>query len=356
MSDHRLRFKCMSCPNLIGTANKPTWQSQIHGARNILRTCKQIRAEGAQAFYEVNSWSLHRARLRDNPVQFSTMLHDTQKVYDRLRHIEAMKLFKHVNMRISLSPLAYCDLTVPDSVALDDPVAVHLFELSQHPGVIAFHKLDENAQCELFRAAIQGLLQARMHVFPNMRSLTLEVSLHTKMIIPNAPRDPLDRCGITFYVRVIFGRGYRTRSACHEGSVIHDPSMLQRVNRDVHNHSLQPMFLGDVWIEPHLDPRRHMLSPLSQFHDVQSVEVERRWTVIYRKQGVQDGTVVVREQPLRQLWRFLTVSEMLERAGPGFVGFLDPALEFLKTSSQDVVDIIENTWNTIDDVGYLLIP
>lgn len=356
MSDHRLRFKCMSCPSLTGTANKPTWQSQISGVRNILRTCKQIRAEGTQAFYKVNSWSLHRARLRENPVRFSALLHDTQKVYDRLRQIEAMKLFKHVNMRISLSPLAYCDLTVPDSVALDDPVAVHLFELSLHPGVVAFHKLDENAQCELFRAAIQGLLQARTHVFPKLRSLTLEVSLHTKMIIPNVPRDPLDRCGITFYIRVFFRREYRTRSMCHEGSVIHDLSILPRVSLDVHNHSLQPMFLGGVWNKPHLDPRRHMLSPLSQFHGVQYVEVERRWTVIYRKRSVEDGKEVIREQPLRQLWRFLTVSEMLERAGPGFVGFLDPALEFLETSSQDVVNIIENTWNTIDDVGHLLIP
>ena len=365
MSDHRLKFKCMSCPHLTGTTDKAPWQSQIHEARNILRTCKQIRAEGIQVFYEVNSWSLARTRLRETPVHFSVMLHDTQRLYDRLLQVKAIKLFKHVNMRTSLSPLAYCDLTVPDFVALDDPVSIHLFELTQHPSVIAFHKLDEMAQCELFRATIKGLVQVRMHVFPEMRSLTLEVSLHSRMIVPNAPKNPLDRCGITFYVRVNLGCGYRSTAAYHNnasfpilapGSVIHDPSVLQRVKFQAHDHSLQPPCPGGVWIEPHLDSRRHMLSPLRELHDVQSVEVERRWTVIYRQKGVEDGEVIIREQPLRQLWRFRTVSEMLERAGPGFVEFLDPALGYLKISAQDVIDIIENTWNTADDIGHLSIP
>lgn len=356
MSEHRLRFKCISCPTIMGTADLLAWESQIYEARNILRTCKQIRDEGELAFYNVNSWSLPRARLRDNPVQFPVTLLDSKKVYDRLRKIETMKLFKHFNMRIPLSPLAYCDLVVPDSVALDDPDAVHLFELSQNPGVIALHKLDEKAQCELFRAAIEGLRQSRMHVFPNMRSLTLEVSLHAKKITRNPPEDPLNRCGIAFYVRVIFARECCTKRACHESSIIQDPGMSQNVDLDVQNDSLQSTSSGDVSTEHYVDPRRHMLSPLGQFHGVRCVEVERRWTVIYRQKGVEDGIFTTRRQPLRQLWRFLTVSEMLQRAGPGFVAFIDPALEFLKTTIQDVVEIIENTWDAIDGVRHLLVP
>ena len=105
-------------------------------------------------------------------------------------------------MRIPLSPLAYCNLVVPYSVALDDPIAVHLFEFSQNPGVIAFHKLDEPAQCELFRASIKALMQIYTYLFPRMRSLTLEVSLQAKKTVPNAPNNPLDRRGITFYIRI----------------------------------------------------------------------------------------------------------------------------------------------------------
>ena len=62
-------------------------------------------------------------------------------------------------MRIPLSPLAYCDFTIPDSVALDDPAAVQVFEMAQQPGVIAFHKLDETAQCELSRVAFDHLVK-----------------------------------------------------------------------------------------------------------------------------------------------------------------------------------------------------
>ena len=365
MSDCKVKFKCMSCPHLTSTADKTTWQTQIYKARSLLRTCHQIRDEGVQVFYEVNSWSVHRARLRETPVDSSVIDLDTQRLFDRLSQFGAVRHFKHVNMRIALSPLAYCDLTVPDGVALDDPVSIQAFELSQNPNVIALHKLDETAQCELFRAGIKGLVGNRPHVFPKIMTLTLEVSLHAKKLIPNTLNNPLDRCGITFYVKIKLGRRNRPTTTYHDNatvpilassSVIQDPSVLQRAKNEAHNHSLKANILSTSWIAPLLDPRRHMLSPLRQLDDVHSVEVERRWTVHYRHRDIEDGSLVLREQPLRQLWRFTTVDEMLERAGPGFGEFLDPALDYLRTSSKDVIDIIENTWNTHEDTGYLLIP
>lgn len=362
ISDHKLKFKCMSCPSLTRTANEPTWQSQIYKARNLLRTCHQIRDEGKQVFYEVNSWSLHRARLRETPpAHSSATVQDTQRLFDRIRQTKAMKHFKHVNMRISLSPLAYCDFTVPDSVALDDAVAIHLFELSQHPSVIAFHKLDETAQCELFRAAFNGLVANRACVFPDLRSIALEVSLHAKKLIPDTPNNPLDRCGITFYVRIKLGCESRATPTYQRnaslpslttGSVTHDPCLPQRAKYEAHNQSPHPRIMNNPWRALLLDPRRHMLSPLKQLLDVQSVEVERRWIVRYRQQRIEDGNIVLCAQPLRQLWRFRTVGEMLEKAGPGFGEFLDPALEYLNTSGKDVVEIIENT---AEDIEYHLI-
>ena len=59
-------------------------------------------------------------------------------------------------MKIPLSPLAYCD-SIPDSVAPDDPAAAQAFEMALQPGVIAFHKLDETAQCELLRVTCDRL-------------------------------------------------------------------------------------------------------------------------------------------------------------------------------------------------------
>ena len=366
MSEHQTKFKCLACPNLTGTTDVPPWRSQIHGVRNILRTCHQIRREGKDVFFDVNSWSLQRVRLRDMPVPVSAMLVDTQRMFDRLRQNVGLKRFKEVNMRISLSPLAYCDLAIADDIALDDPVAVHLFE-SRHPNdVIAFHKLDEKAQCELFRAAINYFVNTRTHVFPSMRSLTLEVSFHAKMYHARGPNSPLDRCGITFYVRIELGARSCLTATYHDNasipvlassSVVHDASVLQRAQyaNEAHYYMAQLSVTGGGRVKPQSDPRRDMLSPLRQLFDVQGVEVERRWTVVYRQLSTEDGSTAIREQPLRKLWRFYTVGEMLERAGPGFERFLDPALEYLKTSPNDVVDIIENTWNMTDDLEHLLI-
>lgn len=101
-------------------------------------------------------------------------------------------------MEVLLSPLAYCDFTIPNSVALDDPAAVQVFETAQQPGVIAFHKLDETVQCELFGVAFDCLVKNRFQVVPKVNSIRVEVSLHEK----RAPNDPVDCCGITFYVRI----------------------------------------------------------------------------------------------------------------------------------------------------------
>ena len=345
----------------------PTSQSQIHEVRNILRTCHQIRDEGKEVFFDVNSWSVHRARLRDQPAPASAMLADTQSIFDKLPQNIALKRFKQVNMRITLSPLAYCDMAVADDIALDDPVAVHLFDLTHTPSIIACHKLDEKGQCELFRAVMYCLVNTQTNVFPNMRSLTLEVSFHARKYRQTGPRSPLDRCGITFYVRIKLGARSCLTATYHDNasipilassSVVHNPSVLQEAQYEYEEYerfSKLYCVTGSGWVAPPLDHRRHMLSPLRQLFDVRSVEVERRWTVIYRQRSTVDGSTVVRKQPLRQLWRFYTVSEMLEKAGPGFEEFLDPALEYLKTSPNDVVDIIENTWNENEDIGYLLI-
>ena len=289
-------------------------------------------------FYEVNSWGLHRARLRDTPpADMSATIDETRKLFDTLHKTKATKHFKHISMRICLYPRAYWDLTIPDSLELNDRVAVHLFEMSQPPSVIASHKLDEEAQCKQYKAAFSGLVESSASVFPQLSSLTLEVSLHPKNRTSAALNDPLNRCGITFYVRIKLERKKRTISTYHAplltlapGSVVPNPAWL---------HSI----LNDQWNVPSSDHRRQMLSPLKELHGVQSVEVERRWTVRYRQERLENGVAAVKTQPLRQLWRFDTVGDMLKSAGDGFGNFLDPALKYLKTCCEDVVEIIENT-------------
>ena len=357
MSEYTQKVKCMSCPALTCTAKKPNWQIQIYEARSLLRTCHQIRDEGKQVFFNVNSWTLHRARLRTSSIQSAdTMIDDTQRLFERLGQVEAMKYFKHVNMQICLSPLAYCDITVPDSVTLDDPISIQRFELSQHPDVVASHKLDETAQCELFRTALAKLVANSSIVFPSLKTIKLEISLHAKKLVSDAHKNPLDRCGITFYIRIKLGpRNCASPTSLSSvplpilvlQDVMEDSDWLQTAKQAVRSQKLHPSISGGSCIESQLEPRRHMLSPLRELFGVQCVEVERCWTVKYRRPGVKN---VIHEQRLRQLWQFSSVCEMLERAGPEFGGFLDPGLGYLKLSPDDVFEIIENT---TEDSGYL---
>ena len=351
----------MSCPGLTTNPNKPPLQSEVYETRNLLRTCRQIRDEGKRVFYEVNCWSLYRARLRKTPVHLSTNAHDTQRLFDQLRQVDAMQHFRHVSMRATISPLAYCDFPLPEGVALDDPIAIHLFELSQHPSILAFHKINETAQCELFRISFEKFVENRTQVFPNLRSVSVEVSLHQKKIIlGGAPDSPLNRCGITLHVRIKLGCGKPATLSSGEASlpvlapdnVTHNIHLLSSANLEAHSKSLHCGIIKTSMNPPWLDPRRQMLSPLRQLLDVQSVEVERVWTVCYRQQVIKDGTVIIRKQPLRQLWCFRTVDEMLDRAGPGFTQFLDPALQYLEAPVSDVIEIIENT---TEDIGHKLI-
>ena len=288
------------------------------------------------------------------------VMNDTQGMFDQMRQTKATKHFKHVNIRICLSPLAYCDFSVPDSLALNDPVAIHLFELTQRPGVVAFHKLNEKSQCELFRVTCNGLVKNRVDVFQKMKSVTLEVSLHAKRLVLGAPNDPLDRCGITFHVRIRLSGQHCALPTYHytaslpglePNSIVGDPYLSRRATYDARNEDRHPSSSIDFWDTYFLDARRRMLSPLIRLSGVQSVEVERCWTVRYRQTENGDSTVCT--QPLRQLWRFCNVLEMLERAGPAFGEFLKPALKYLKISKSDVVEIIENT---TEEREYRLIP
>ena len=92
-----------------------------------------------------------------------------------------------------LFPLAYCDFTIPDSVA-----PVEAFEVARQPGVTALHKLDKTAQCELFKLAFDRLVITSIPNLSQPEINQVEVSLHEQ----RAPNDPLKRCGITVYVRI----------------------------------------------------------------------------------------------------------------------------------------------------------
>ena len=358
MSEHKLKLKCASCPNLTDTASKSIWELHLNETRNLLRTCHQIRNEGKRVFYDVNSWSLRRARLKQSQGHsYDTILNDSQRMFDRLGKIQAMKHFKHIDMEVSISPLAYCDLTVPDSLALDDPIAIHLFELSQDPGFLAFHKIDEPKQCALFRATCVKLVANQAIVFPSLRSITLKVSLHGTRSILFTPRDPLDRCGITFYIRIKLEPENHLSPTSPENTSLpvlapkgarSSTSPSQHAKLALHSRDIQPSINSDSWFPSPLDARICMLYPLGELLGVESVEVERRWTVRYRQTPVKDEIGDIHVQPLRQLWRFRSVCEMLEKAGPGFGKFLNPGLQYLKTSPKDVLEINENTNEGID--------
>lgn len=279
MSDRVIRFKCpsKSCRGLT-EADQSAWELQLPEVRELFRTCRQIHNEAKKIFYEVNSWSLSRAKLGVNPKDPAAILHDTNIMFHRLRHIGGTKNFRHINMRIYLSDRALCDLGVPTTIDMDDTRAVLLYQMNQDPVHIGKHILSEGEQCELYRVALKGLADNRLRNFPNLRSLTLQVALHSKKRY-SISNDPLNCCGLTFYVTVQFG--YMEAPHIHREYVQQRgvPSDNYTIPPDENLSMYQPTrWLGNsgytwgpeypnIW-----DPRRRMLAPLAGLRDIRNIE------------------------------------------------------------------------------------
>ena len=341
MSDRESQFKCPS----KSCAGKPmpdqtAWRSRYKQAREYLYISSQIRTEALDVFFRINSFALHRARLREDPDMDTTALaNDTQSMYAKYRRRTFMRRFKHLKMDICLSPIAFVDLGMPKELLNSSNHAKLLaYQLRQDPVRLSRHTRDEDAQCELFRLALAGLVRNQKKTFPQLQTLTLDISLHTPQPSYLTSNSVLDRCGITFQIRVFVntsedanytpGRPTRELRAPKDNVIIKS----QEVNG--------------------LEPKRFMLAPLVGLSGVQKVEVKRRWVVIHRSKGAkptgcknEDGTIQednVLASYMAQVHRFSSVEQMLAKAEKELTLFQVTGLKKFNIAEEDVIEILEN--------------
>ena len=306
---------------------------------------KQFHDELVEVFFRVNSWALHRDRLgKDANNEPKTLTNDSQSMHGNYRNENYVTYFKHLNMQISLAPSAIVDLCTPKDVFGSSKSADLLaYQLRQDPEECRKHTLDEEAQCEMYRNALEGLVSKQKQCFPSLKTLTLEISLHT----PQVPRSSAltrkveDRCGITFEVKVFLDTSEYAENR------------LRTFQR--YSHGPRNNFCIET-IEPKaLEPRRRMLSPLTGLGGVYKVQVNRRWIVLhYPKEprpiryAIDSGTMEEEEvlaSHMAQHHTFSSVEQMLESANTDFELFQITGLKEYEISEQDVIEILENEGN-----------
>ena len=89
-----------------------------------------------------------------------------------------------------------------------------------------------------------------------------------------------------------------------------------------------------------------MLISLKRRLDVQSVEVERSWTVCFRRRGVEGESGHIR---CSSCGGFALWVKCWEKIGTGFCEDLDLALEYLQAFDDDMIEIIENTTEDVEN-------
>ena len=347
MSDRESSFKCPS--NCCASKHKPnraTWERQFDEIRNnYCNVSKQFHDELLEVFFRVNSWALHRARLREDAnSEPTTLTNGSQSMCGNYWNGGFITYFKHFNMQIFLAPYAVVDLCTPKNVfGFSTSADLLAYQMRQDPEGFHKHILNEESQCEMYRNVLEGLVSKQKKCLPSLKTLTLEISLHAPQATQSSTltRNLEERCGITFEVKVFLNT-----------SVV--PKHQRRMFRENFDGPGNRFCMETI--EPNtLEPRRRMLSPLAGLDGVYTVQVKRRWVVLHRPKGTMpiryvadDGAIKednVLASHMAQLHTFSSVDEMLETATIDFKLFQVTGLKKYEIAEWDVIEILENEGN-----------
>ena len=342
LSDRKSHFRCSSASCIGKSRLGPTaCREQFKSIRLYSTVCKQVHREVVDLFFRINAWELHRPRLRDDLDGYPNPLEvETRRMFMKLHKKPLMKHFKHLTMQICISPLAYVDLGSITELQNSNPMALWLHHIRYNPNRLRRHTLDLKAQCEMFRQTLLSFSEIQTVFFPELQTLTLELSLHTpgQTSLGEDVKTAFDRCGIKFKVKLNLGE---------QRSISRTLPKLPRAGG--------PKDHATSIIDPtKLDPVRRMLSPLMMLAGVQTVEVIRRWRVVHHAEG-GDGKVhliihddgTVEEEGLLTTHMamhetFHSVRQMLIAGKANFAQFLRDGLRASRIDRDNVVKIYED--------------
>ncbi len=306
---------------------------QYSQVREVLKTCRQIRNEGEQVFFENNEWTLPRPRLRKGVgLDLKALTEDTQRIFKRYiprdhaeqenwsrSRIPHVRYFRNFNMRIAISPTATVDLPLPDGVDPSDTAGVERARISEDQEVVRRHTLTEAEQCQMYGAALSGFVNNQGGMFQDLRRLSLEIALHSP--VHRARSSPLDRCGTTLKVKILLDASTKRDYATHpEPPTIFDDS--------------------DSYVK-NLEPRRRMLAPLLELRGVRTVEVHRRWSMCY-KVVKNESEDYIADHAMGQFARYDRISQFLEKAGPRLANLLNIGQKHFKIPTEDLIRVVED--------------
>ena len=342
LSDRKSHFKCSStsCAGK-SRAGPVACREQFKSIRLYSTICKQVHREVVDLFFRMNAWELHRPRLRDDLEIYPNPLKvETRQMFIKLHKKPLMKHFKHLTMQICISPLAYVDLGTITELQNSTPMALWLHHIRHDPRRLRRHTLDLKAQCEMFRQTLLSFSEIQTVFFPELQTLTLEMSLHKPgQASPGEDvNNAFDRCGVNFKVKLNLDA---------QRSVSRTLPKLPRAGS--HNDHATSI------IDPtKLEPVRRMLSPLMMLAGVRTVEVIRRWRVVHHAEGGDgkvhltihdDGTVeeeglLTTHMAMHETFR--SVRQMLIAGKANFAQFQRNGLRASRIDRDNVVKIYED--------------
>ena len=340
LSDRKSHFKCTSASCTGRPRAGPIGcREQFKWIRLYSTICRQVHCEVVDLFFRVNAWELHRPRLRDDLERYPNPLElETRQMLMKLHKKPLMKHFKHLTMQICISPLAYVDLGTITDLQNSSPRALWLHHVRHDPHRLRRHTLDLKAQCEMFRQTLLSFSEIQHIFFPQLQTLTLEMSLHGHASPGEDVKHAFDRCGFKFKIKLNLDA---------QGSVSRPVPKLPRAG--------SPKDHATSIIDPtKLEPLRRMLSPLMMLSGVRTVEVIRRWVVIHHAEGGDgkvhiiihdDGTVeeeglLTTHMVLHETFR--SVRQMLIAGKANFAHFRKDGLEASRIDRDNVVKIYED--------------
>lgn len=174
----------------------------------------------------------------------------------------------------------------------------------------------------MYGAALSGFVENQGGMFQHLRLLSLEISLHSP--VHRARSSPRRRCGTTFRVRILLDASTSVDYTTHP----EPPAMFDDLDSDLKN----------------IDPRRRMLASLLKLRGVRTVEVHRRWSILY-KVVKNESEDYIADHALGQDARYDSISQFLDKAGPHFANLLNTGLEHLKIPTKDLIRIVEDDDN-----------
>ena len=340
LSDRKSHFKCTSASCTGRPRAGPIGcKEQFKWIRLYSTICRQVHCEVVDLFFRVNAWELHRPRLRDDLERYPNPLElETRQMLMKLHKKQLMKHFKHLTMQICISPLAYVDLGTITDLQNSSPRALWLHHVRHDPHRLRRHTLDLKAQCEMFRQTLLSFSEIQHIFFPQLQTLTLEMSLHGHASPGEDVKHAFDRCGFKFKIKLNLDA---------QRSVSRPVPKLPRAG--------SPKDHATSIIDPtKLEPLRRMLSPLMMLSGVRTVEVIRRWVVIHHAEGGDgkvhiivhdDGTVeeeglLTTHVVLHETFR--SVRQMLIAGKANFAHFRKDGLEASRIDRDNVVKIYED--------------